>query len=373
MYLEAQGWECHVLAGGTTGNERKGTIHIYKPTLARKLVALLRQFWQRTAADWLADRSLRQTNLRFWLRHLIYRDVGAEIMRTQEITLISAYNLLTYGPVGGDLARRFHVPLVISIFGEIYKNPSIRNSQRYFVDLLDSADMLLSCSTHCGNSIQSLGSDQRVETIAYGIATNHFTPGFPRSGTTPSVSSAERTILFVGRLDREMGLDSFVTLAGRLLRQDPTLRCEMVGQTGDFAQAALEAGASSDGRMVVVQNVRYEDLPNFYRRADCLVVPTRGTRTCSSLAAMEAMATGVPVIAFDIGGIREIVKHEVTGLLVPPEDIDALHAGVSRVLADAELHQRLSVASLEYAKAHFDESRTNRTIEARFLSLVGAA
>jgi glycosyltransferase involved in cell wall biosynthesis len=88
---------------------------------------------------------------------------------------------------------------------------------------------------------------------------------------------------------------------------------------------------------------------------------------------MEAMATGTPVIAFDIGGIREIVEHEVTGLLVPPEDIDALQAGISRMLTDDTLHQRLSTESLKYAREHFEEERTNRTIEARFLSLLGTA
>jgi glycosyltransferase involved in cell wall biosynthesis len=369
-YLADQGWECHVLAGGTTGNEKKGSIQIYKPTNLRKIVGLVRQLWRRRATDWRADSQIRKANPRFWLRHLIYADVGSEIMRKHEIKLISAYNLLTYGPVGGYLSNRFQVPLVMNIFGEIHKHSSMNKGERYFANLLETADAVLSCSTHCGQSIRMLGSEKPFETIIYGIDTEHFSPAASSHLGPASTSPDARTVLFVGRLDREMGLDTFVALAQRLMSQDSTLRFVMVGQAGDYAQEALDASALTQGRMSVFPNVPYDALPDFYRSAHCLVVPTRGKRTCSSLAAMEAMATGTPVIAFAIGGVGEIVRHGTTGLLVPPEDIGALEVAVSELLANDELHKRLGAASLEYARAQFDEARTNTTIEERFLSVI---
>lgn len=80
------------------------------------------------------------------------------------------------------------------------------------------------------------------------------------------------------------------------------------------------------------------------------------------LALVEAMAEGLPVIATDVDGIREIVEPERSGVLVPPRDAEALASAVRGVLADPTRGARLGAAARERAK-HFDIRRTVRAYE----------
>ena len=89
-----------------------------------------------------------------------------------------------------------------------------------------------------------------------------------------------------------------------------------------------------------------------FSAADVFVMPTRAE--AFGQVVFEAMACGTPVVAFDVGGVPDMVRHEETGLLAPPEDATALGAAVTRVLDDHELRARLSrrcrqVAVEEYA------------------------
>jgi glycosyltransferase involved in cell wall biosynthesis len=72
------------------------------------------------------------------------------------------------------------------------------------------------------------------------------------------------------------------------------------------------------------------------------------------IAAVESMAVGTPVIATDVGGLRGIVTHEGSGLVVPVDDVDALAAALNRLTSDAELRQRLGRAAAERAESLFD-------------------
>jgi glycosyltransferase involved in cell wall biosynthesis len=76
---------------------------------------------------------------------------------------------------------------------------------------------------------------------------------------------------------------------------------------------------------------------------DVLVLPSAYEEMGSVLT--EAMASGLPVVASDVGGIPEVVRHGETGLLVPPGDVDALAAALDRLVADAGLRARLSAGA----------------------------
>jgi glycosyltransferase involved in cell wall biosynthesis len=82
-----------------------------------------------------------------------------------------------------------------------------------------------------------------------------------------------------------------------------------------------------------------EELGRLYGRAAVVVCPSR--REGFGLTCAEAMAHGRPVVASAVGGLTELVEHEVTGLLVPPQDPVALRAAIDRLLADSDLRARL--------------------------------
>jgi hypothetical protein len=94
------------------------------------------------------------------------------------------------------------------------------------------------------------------------------------------------------------------------------------------------------------------ELVRLYQQCDLFVLPTRAD--CYSLVAMEAMASGLPVIISRIGGIPEIVQEDETGYLVDVGDYAALKAHLERLILDHSLRQRLGAASRRRACTHFN-------------------
>jgi glycosyltransferase involved in cell wall biosynthesis len=95
-----------------------------------------------------------------------------------------------------------------------------------------------------------------------------------------------------------------------------------------------------------------EQLQRLFRQADVFVLPTEGD--LSPWVAMEAMATGLPVVITPIGGIPEIVVDGETGILVPPRDADAVAKAVHRLHDDAAFRHRLTVQGRRHIETHFD-------------------
>ena len=99
--------------------------------------------------------------------------------------------------------------------------------------------------------------------------------------------------------------------------------------------------------------------------ARCAVLASRNEPF--GIAAVEAMALGTPVIATNVGGLREIVTDDETGLVVPVDDERALAAALTRVTSDAELRQRLGRAAADRAQSRFDwRERTARYLDAAY-------
>jgi glycosyltransferase involved in cell wall biosynthesis len=87
-------------------------------------------------------------------------------------------------------------------------------------------------------------------------------------------------------------------------------------------------------------------LPDFYRAADVTLIPS--VLEATSLAALESMASGTPVIATSVGGSPEIIDHERTGVLVPPRDATSLAREIVVMRDDRARRLRLASAGLEF-------------------------
>jgi len=96
----------------------------------------------------------------------------------------------------------------------------------------------------------------------------------------------------------------------------------------------------------VVRNVPHPQVMASWRRASVAVVPSVGNEALG-LVAVEAMIAGCPVVASGVGGLREVVQHGVTGLLVPPRDPGALAEAIDTLLDEPELRKRLGEAAAE--------------------------
>jgi glycosyltransferase involved in cell wall biosynthesis len=120
-------------------------------------------------------------------------------------------------------------------------------------------------------------------------------------------------------------------------------------------RAAERAGVSSNVEAVGFLSDRTA-LPEYYRRAHLFASPALHEVGVANVY-VEAMASGCPVLASSTGGAPEAVLDGETGLLVPPEDVDAAAAAIDRILGDPTLRARMSVAARARAVDHFATDR----------------
>jgi phosphatidylinositol alpha-mannosyltransferase len=185
--------------------------------------------------------------------------------------------------------------------------------------------------------------DLRV--IPNGCDVELFANAQPLKGLPPG-----RRMVWVGRLDEQKGFPIAVQAFSQLATQFTDLTFVVVGEGRD--RAALSTLAHDIRRRVVLAgSVPHQDLPPYLSGADIFVAPALGQESFG-IVLVEAMAGGVPVVASDIPGYREVVRPDVDGILVPPRDPAALAEAIGKVLSDSELAQRLREAGRARAEAY---------------------
>jgi len=100
-----------------------------------------------------------------------------------------------------------------------------------------------------------------------------------------------------------------------------------------------------------VGRVSDEDLARYYHTADVVCFPSTGSESFG-IVLLEAMAAGRPVVASNIAGYREVMRHGIEGLLVPPRSDEALAAALIRLLQDEPLRRRLGDAGRARAQRY---------------------
>lgn len=156
-------------------------------------------------------------------------------------------------------------------------------------------------------------------------------------------------LLFFGRLAHDKGVD---TLLQALALAPGEPRLTIVGrgdQAGTLKRMAGELGLVE--RVVWRDWLDETELARELSRCKAAVLPSRHESFGNAMA--EAMAVGVPLVSTRAGSIPEIVEHEVSGLLVPPEDAAALSAAIGRLDHDPALAARLGAAGREQMRAKF--------------------
>jgi phosphatidylinositol alpha-mannosyltransferase len=160
---------------------------------------------------------------------------------------------------------------------------------------------------------------------------------------------AGRRFLWVGRLDPQKGFPVAVEAFGLLADELPDLWFVVVGEGQELA-ALSRLARPARARVKLVGRVAHDRLPGYYRGADVYVSPALGQESFG-LVLVEAMASGVPVVASDIPGYREVVRNGVDGVLVPPADPQAIASAVRPMLTDPVVAKRFSEAGRARAQA----------------------
>ena len=162
-------------------------------------------------------------------------------------------------------------------------------------------------------------------------------------------------LIYVGRLVDKKGIDVLLDAVARV----PAARLEVIGDGPE--RATLVARADGLG---ILDRVRFagklsrSEVIAALTRAQAVVIPSKvgagGDMEGTPVVLCEAMAAGVPVVASDLGGLGECIEHGVTGLLVPPGDVDALAATLAKVLSGSIDLDALGSAAADKAARSLD-------------------
>jgi glycosyltransferase involved in cell wall biosynthesis len=167
----------------------------------------------------------------------------------------------------------------------------------------------------------------------------------------------------LGRLDRQKGFDVLIDALATL----PGVSAVVAGD-GPERDALLQRARdrSVADRFVVVPWT--SDIGPFLRSLDAFVLPSRYEGL--PLVLLEAMATGAPVVAADVGAVSEAILPGESGLLVPPDDAPALAAGIGQLLDDSEARERLGAQARETWRSQFTAERMQELYVDLFTRLV---
>lgn len=170
-------------------------------------------------------------------------------------------------------------------------------------------------------------------------------------------------ILAVSRLIARKGLDTLIMALAKC--SDQKLSLDIAGEGPDAAALKQLAGARGLSERVRFHGfVDREGLAALYAKSHIFVL-TSLAESCS-MALLEAMAAGLPLIATNVGGNVELVQNGFNGLLVPPKDVDALAAALSGLGSDAEQRARFAATNRKLARERFSWSTMARKYEAVF-------
>ena len=174
----------------------------------------------------------------------------------------------------------------------------------------------------------------------------------PPGATFRTAASAERaTILFMGRVRPIKGYDVFIRALGEL----PNVRGIMVGDVDNTSAKAIDRLATDSGcasRLEVRPWASRHEIPSLLQSTTLFVFPSICPETLG-IVGLEAMAFGVPVVASDVGGVRQWLRHGENGLLVPPKDHHALAAAIESLINAPETLMRMGKAGLDTVRNGF--------------------
>lgn len=203
---------------------------------------------------------------------------------------------------------------------------------------------------------------ERMIELPFGVDTDVFRPGSPKRGRFLIPEDAF-TLLFVGGLDKAHAFKGIPQLleAFSQMKGEPHL---MIVGDGEL-RSNYETQANALGvakRVHFLGRLDRESLVDAYRSADLFVFPSLSKAEAFGLAALEAEACGLPVVASDLPGVRTVVLQGKTGMLVAPGNIEALRDAIDLLRLDPPVRMRFAEAAAKHASSFLWEKHIDRLI-----------
>jgi len=243
------------------------------------------------------------------------------------------------------------------------------NSQRIQSEkrLMKNTDRIIASTVDEKKELINLYSTQKekIAVIPPGVDTSRFYPIPPEEAKEfINIPKDENMLLFVGRIEPLKGIDTLIRAIAQLRKADVMEKCPhylfIIGgdpekDNRDLNQEMARLQKLCDdnglGDLIVFLGKKDQNtLQYYYSAAEIVVMPSN--YESFGMVALEAMACGTPVVATQVGGLQHLVQDGKTGFVVPNNDPTALEEKITMLLCQSDLRQKLSEASVQYARTY---------------------
>jgi glycosyltransferase involved in cell wall biosynthesis len=286
--------------------------------------------------------------------------------------VVHAVNPIVLGIGGIYCARRLELPLVcsyhtnVATYARYYRLGSLTNFARNATRYIHNKAHVNLCTSEATREYLLGEGIKRVRLWPQGVDSRRFRPEKASWGWRERLSGgnpSDRLLLYVGRLAPEKGIATLKAV----LREVPGVRLAIVGDGPARRDLEREFAGTPT---IFTGLLRGEDLASAYASADAFLFPS--TTETLGMAMLEALASGVPVLAARSGASHEVVSEGESGLLYEPGSVPELVAAVRRLLSDDDLRESLSrgaraaaeerdwLSSTRTLRGYYEEARESR-------------
>lgn len=271
-----------------------------------------------------------------------------------DLDVVHAQHPFLLGQAGRRLARRRGCPFVFTYhtrydeyahYVPLPRPLVARQAVLWSTRFANRADLVIAPSAALAARLRAQGVTRPIEVLPTGVDLARFEPGDRTRARMILGLGPGPLLLYVGRLDREKNVAFLLDAFERVTAVHPTARLTLVGRgTEEETLRRRTVARGIAGRVRFVGGVPPSSVAPYYQAADVFVFSS--TTETQGLAVLEAMASGLPVVAVRAAGVEEAVLDGVSGLLVP-EEREAFAGAVLELLQDPDLAGKLAGGARE--------------------------
>ena len=286
-----------------------------------------------------------------WAKLIFLKELPRIIRKLKEFKpdILHAHYASSYGLLG---ALTFFRPLVISVWGsDIYNFPRNNVLNRAVLKFsLSRADKILSTSkTMRGETAKY--TKHNIEVTPFGIDVNTFTPDSKLNHNNCLIIGTVKT------LENKYGIDILIRAYHIFRKNNKEVKTNLLivgggSQLDYLKQLTLDLGINNETKFV--NFIPYKEVPDYHKKIDIFVSVSREESESFGVSVLESSSCGKPVIVSDIGGLPEVVKNNVTGIIVPVNDISATASAIEKLVLDKNLREELGRNGREHVVNNYN-------------------
>jgi glycosyltransferase involved in cell wall biosynthesis len=271
--------------------------------------------------------------------------------------------------------NHFSAEFVLSYFKRVrFLHPLIWGFVRHISrNLYNQCSLVITPTEFVRKAVLGWGVKTPIIAISNGIELERFKPGKPEREFLEKfdLKIEDKIALYLGRLDKDKNIETLVRAIPKILEKSPdsipkaNIKFLFVGEGTD--RKRLEGYIKEQLWQKQVRFLGFiphedEAIPKIYQAAD--LYWTASTIETQSLTTLEAMASGLPVVAANFGALPEIVHENENGFLVEPYDADGFARAAIEIFSKPDLAKRFSEKNIEVASHHDIKESFNKIVEA---------